>query len=191
MASEWLGPGTYFILNRSSTTGYEARHMAVGDASHYSHVVLCLLHPLSNCPAMQDESPAVSSSRPWTAETTQTALPTPTSPLTHAIFLSTLIIPFAVLPYLAITRHLRGLQATATEVQATTAAMQRELRTTLLENAIRKDEQAHLRRSVEATGAELRELRVRLEKARLAQAAGESTVTVLERRMLQEREWRR
>lgn len=119
------------------------------------------------------------------------ATPAPTTPLTHAIFLSTLIVPFALLPYIAITRRLRGLQSSATEIQHTTAAVQRELRATLLDNAVRKEEQARIRHAAEVTTAELKVLRERLERARAVQAAGETMVQELQRRIMQEREWRR
>lgn len=97
--------------------------------------------------------------------------PAQTSSLTHLIFFGSLLLPFAVLPYFAIRRHLVHIRHRADEIGATTAALQRELKTTVLENAIRREEQVRTRQALDEAKRELERLRTEGEQARLALAA--------------------
>jgi hypothetical protein len=117
--------------------------------------------------------------------------PEVTSPLAHAVFLGCLIVPFAIMPYVAITRQLRAIQNSTSDIRASSAFLQRELRAVLLENAVRKDEQTRIRTSLDEMRIQMQALRNDAEKARSEISAYERTALAREQDLAQERRWHR
>jgi hypothetical protein len=107
-----------------------------------------------------------------TAETIQLHEPhpqpavSPLSPWTHFAVLTAVLAPVALLPYLAVRRHLISLHHKVSEVSATNAALHRDLRSALMETAIRREEQNRL-------AGTLGEVRREFERFRAEQAGKE------------------
>ncbi|KAI0337536.1 hypothetical protein BDW22DRAFT_1433196 [Trametopsis cervina] len=85
----------------------------------------------------------------------------PLSPLTHVAIFAAILAPTALLPYLAVRRHLVALHRKVAEVGVANAALQRDLKTALLEASIRREEHERLsamlaeaRRDIETIRAE-------------------------------------
>jgi len=57
----------------------------------------------------------------------------PLSPLTHLAIFGAIIAPVALLPYLAVRRHLLSLHRKVTELAVANAALQTDLRTALIQ----------------------------------------------------------
>lgn len=88
----------------------------------------------------------------------------PISPLTHAVVLGSILLPVAILPYLAVRRHLITLNRKISEVGITNAALQRDFKTALLEASIRREEHERLRSLLQETKERVKELEVGLKK---------------------------
>lgn len=77
-------------------------------------------------------------------EIPQTRAPTqvlpPLSPWTHVAIFTSILAPVALLPYLAVRKHLISLHRQVSEVSAANAALQRDVKAALLESSIRRDE---------------------------------------------------
>ena len=84
----------------------------------------------------------------------------PLSPLTHIAIFAAVIAPTALLPYLAVRRHLISLHRKVAEVGVANAALQRDLKTALLEASIRRDEHDRLRGMIEDVRRDLEKARV-------------------------------
>lgn len=93
----------------------------------------------------------------------RTAIP-PLSPWTHVAIFTSILAPVALLPYLAVRRHLLSLHRQVSEIGAANAALQRDLRAALLESCIRREEHDRL-------GSTMNEIRRDLERVRAEQAA--------------------
>lgn len=66
-------------------------------------------------------------------------------PLTHLAVLSTVILPVVLIPYLASRRSVNLLRRQLDECTTTITKLQRDLKTTALENTLRRDEHTRLR----------------------------------------------
>lgn len=64
----------------------------------------------------------------------------PLSPLTHVVIFSAILAPIAILPYIAVRRHLLSLHREVAEIGKATAASQRDLKNGLLEASVRREE---------------------------------------------------
>ncbi|KAI0084172.1 hypothetical protein BDY19DRAFT_973466 [Irpex rosettiformis] len=84
----------------------------------------------------------------------------PLSPLTHIAIFTAILAPIALLPYLAVRRHLISLHLKVTEVGVANAALQRDLKTALLEASIRREEHDRLRTTIGELRRDLEKVRV-------------------------------
>ena len=66
-------------------------------------------------------------------------------PLTHLAVLSTIILPVALIPYLASRRSVNSLRRQLDECTATITKLQQDLKTTTLRSTLRRDEHTRLR----------------------------------------------
>lgn len=66
-------------------------------------------------------------------------------PLSYLAVLSTVILPVALIPYLACRRSVNSLRRQLDECTTTITKLQRDLKTTTLENTLRRDEHTRLR----------------------------------------------
>ncbi|KIP10584.1 hypothetical protein PHLGIDRAFT_125451 [Phlebiopsis gigantea 11061_1 CR5-6] len=94
----------------------------------------------------------------------------PLSPWTHVAIFSSILTPIALLPYLAVRRHLLSLHRKVSEVGTANAALQRDLKAALLESSIRRDEHERLTSTMGEFRRELERLRAE-QSARALQRA--------------------
>ena len=69
----------------------------------------------------------------------------PLSPYTHLAIFASVLFPVALLPYLAVRRSLLSLHRQLGDLSAANAALQRDLKTALLETSVRHEEHERLR----------------------------------------------
>ncbi|KAI0695738.1 hypothetical protein BC835DRAFT_1272959 [Cytidiella melzeri] len=92
----------------------------------------------------------------------------PLSPLTHIAFFTAILAPAALLPYLAVRRHLISLHRKVAEVGVANAALQRDLKTALLEAAIRREEYDRLLAMISEARTDMEKLRTDENRRELA-----------------------
>lgn len=90
----------------------------------------------------------------------------PLSPWTHVAIFTSVLAPVALLPYLAVRRHLISLHRKVSEVATANAALQTDLRAALLETSVRREEHERLNTA-------FTEIRRDLERFRTEQAGKE------------------
>ena len=112
----------------------------------------------------------------------------PLSPWTHILILSSVLVPIAVVPYLAVRRHLLSLHRKMGELGAGNAALQRDLKSTLLESAIRREEHDRLRAMLEETRRDVEKVKVEEARRELARATADERVRRDLQELLQERQ---
>ena len=96
----------------------------------------------------------------------------PLSPWTHFAVLTSVLAPVALVPYLAVRRHLISLHRKVSEVSATNAALHRDLKAALLESSIRREEHDRMTTALGEIRRELGQFRAEqgakeLERARV------------------------
>ncbi len=94
----------------------------------------------------------------------------PLSPLTHIAIFAAILAPTAILPYLAVRRHLISLHRKVAEVCVANAALQRDLKTALLEASIRREEHDRLRTMIGEARRDLERIRAEVGRNELARA---------------------
>ncbi|KAI0765508.1 hypothetical protein BC629DRAFT_1258936, partial [Irpex lacteus] len=94
----------------------------------------------------------------------------PLSPLTHIAIFAAILAPTAILPYLAVRRHLISLHRKVAEVGVANAALQRDLKTALLEASIRREEHDRLRTMIGEARRDLERIRAEVGRNELARA---------------------
>lgn len=115
-------------------------------------------------PAMPEERQAQPQSSFQLAQIPYPNQVSPLSPWTHVAIFSSVLAPVALLPYLAVRRHLLSLHRKVSEVGTANAALQRDLKAALLESSIRRDEHDRL-------ASTMGEFRRELERLRAEQSA--------------------
>lgn len=105
--------------------------------------------------------------RPTTAQGPPAA---PISPWTHAVVLTAILAPTAIVPYLAVRRHLLSLHRKVAEVATSNATLQRDLKTALLESSIRREEHDRLKILIDEVRRDLKRFREEETREKLAKA---------------------
>lgn len=100
----------------------------------------------------------------------------PTSPLTHILILSSILLPVAILPYLAIRRQLISLNRKITEVGIMNATLQRDLKTALLEASIRREEHDRLHALLKESKDRMQNLEIGMERREVTRQQYEADV---------------
>lgn len=85
----------------------------------------------------------------------------PLSPLTHIAIFGAVIVPIALLPYLAVRRHLLSLHRKVAELGVANAALQMDVRTALIQASVRREEfYGRLRAMIEGAKKETEKIRI-------------------------------
>lgn len=88
----------------------------------------------------------------------------PRRTLAHLAVLSAVVLPIVVLPYLASRRNTSQLQRQLNQYAITIAKLQRDLKTTMLDNALRRDDHARIRGLLTEMKQETRNLSAELRR---------------------------
>ncbi|THH33689.1 hypothetical protein EUX98_g619 [Antrodiella citrinella] len=88
----------------------------------------------------------------------------PTSPLTHIFILTSVLVPIALVPYLAVRRHLLRLHTQMARMNETNVMLQRDLKAALTEASVRREEQERVKVLVEGMRRDVEGMRRGVER---------------------------
>lgn len=100
----------------------------------------------------------------------------PLSPLTHILIFASVLTPIALLPYLAVRSHLLSLHRKVGDLSAANAALRRDLKTTLLESSIRREEHDRLRALLEETRRDMEKVKAEGARREVAKATADERI---------------
>jgi hypothetical protein len=94
-----------------------------------------------------------------------TGLDVAITPLGHAVFLGLIVVPFALVPYLAITSRLRALHSSVDAMSSAMIATRHELKTALWEAGVRKHEHQQAEKMINELRSEIGHTRKKMQAA--------------------------